>query len=104
MTYREWCIATCSRFQMSEAEVELLLTNQYELIADPDDFVDVKKAKTAIVKEFANLIPLANISEGGYSVSWNMDAIKLWYRQACSELGIADTLTRPVIRNKSNIW
>lgn len=100
MTYKEWMIATGSRFNVSEADIELILVNQG---IEPEEQVDVVKAKTAMCKEFAMVIPMANVTEGGYSVSWNMEALKLWYKQTASELGLTD-VTAPKIRNRSNIW
>lgn len=100
ITYKEWMTATCARFNMSETDVDLVLLNNNLFSCDE---VDVKKAKRALVNEFASIIPLANISEGGYSVSWNMDAVKMWYNQMCGELGIVP-VTNPKIRNRSNRW
>lgn len=89
-----------TKFNLSDEDIELIAANQgIDLEAD----VDVTQAKTALVKEFALVIPMANVTEGGYSISWNMEAIKLWYRQACSELGITP-VTTPSIRNASNRW
>ena len=79
------------------------MANQTELIPDAEANVDTKTAKTALVKEFASIIPLANVSEGGYSVSWNMEAVKLWYNQTCDELGITPA-EKPKVRDRSNIW
>ena len=79
------------------------MANQSELIPDPKATVEARTAKTALVKEFASIIPLANVSEGGYSVSWNMEAVKLWYNQTCDELGITP-VNKPKVRNRSNIW
>lgn len=46
-----------------------------------------------------------NVTEGGYSVSWNMEAVKLFYNALCNELGKENVLfSRPKIRNKSNVW
>lgn len=103
MTYKEWFTATGRRFGIEAGDVELILANQAELIPDADADVEPKTAKTALVKEFASMIPLANVSEGGYSVSWNWDAIKFWYNTTCSELGITPTTT-PKVRNRSNLW
>ena len=103
MTYKEWFTKTTRRFGVSSEDVDLILANQTELIADPDAEVDAKTAKRALVKEFASIIPLANVSEGGYSVSWNMEAVKLWYNQTCDELGIIPA-DKPKVRNRSNIW
>lgn len=105
MTYREWMRITCSRFNMNSDEVELILYNQLETIGNPDDTTDVTTAKRALLKEAAMLIPLANIQEGDYSVSWNLEALKLWYSQTCGELGIPDELTvKRGVRNRSNVW
>lgn len=103
MTYKEWITKTVAKFQLSADDVDLLLCNQSVLIPDPNAQVDVRTAKTVLCREFATLIPLANIGEGGYSISWNLDAIKLWYNAACAELGITP-VGRPQIRNKSNVW
>lgn len=100
MNYEQWMTAMGSRFQMSETDIELVMTNQG---IEPGEEVDVTKAKTALCKEFALAIPLANVSEGGYSVSWNMDAIKMWYNATCGELGITPAST-PRIRNASHRW
>jgi len=103
MTYKQWITKTGARFQLSADDVDLILTNRADLIPNPDAVVDVKTAKTALCKEFASLIPLANVSEGGYSITWNWDALKLWYSQTCAELGLQD-ITKPQIRNKSFVW
>lgn len=103
MTYKEWLTKTTRRFGVSSEDVDLILANQAELIADPEATVDTKTAKKALVKEFASIIPLANVSEGGYSVTWNMEAIKLWYNQTCDELGVIPA-NKPKVRNRSNIW
>lgn len=103
MTYREWMSAMGAKFNMSEADVELILVNQAGIISDPDETVDVVKAKTALCKEFAMVLPMANITEGGYSISWNMEAVKMWYRLTAAELGLTDA-TAPRIRNRSNVW
>lgn len=100
MTYKKWMQLTGTKFNISDEDIELIAANQgIDLEAD----VDVAKAKMALVKEFATVIPMANVSEGGYSLSWNMEALKLWYKQACGELGITP-VTTPRIRNASNRW
>ena len=103
MTYKEWITATTARFQVLPADVDLILTNQGGLIPEPDVEVDARIAKTALCREFASLIPLCDISEGGYSISWKWDAIKLWYNLTCAELGIVP-VDKPKIRDRSNLW
>jgi len=92
--------AMCAKFGMSSSDIDLIIVNQ-NIDADAD--VEVKKAKAALCKEFALLLPLANVTEGGYSITWNMDAIKIWYRQTSAELGMSDA-TAPRVRNRSGVW
>lgn len=103
MTYKEWFTLTTARFGIEAAEVELIMANQKAIIPDADAEVEPITAKTALCKEFGSIIPLQNVSEGGYSVSWNWEAIKFWYNQVCGELGITP-VTTPKIRNASNRW
>ena len=103
MTYREWMKSSTARFNIGESDIELMLTNQAALIPDTDATVDVRTAKLALCGEIATIIPMANISEGGYSLSWNMDAVKLWYTSMCRELGIAD-VTKPKVKGRSDLW
>ena len=103
MTYKEWITTTVKRFGIEGADVELILANQAALIPDVEAEAEPMTAKTALVKEFANIIPLANVSEGGYSVSWNWEALKMWYNITCGELGITPA-NKPQVRNRSNVW
>ena len=103
MTYKEWITSTVKRFGVTAEDVELILTNQTELIPDAEATVEPTTAKRALVKEFASVIPLANVSEGGYSVSWNWEALKMWYDITCGELGITPA-NKPKVRNRSNVW
>jgi hypothetical protein len=103
MTYKEWITATTKRFTIGTTDVELMLFNQRELIPDENAEADITTAKTALCREFANIVPVANVSEGGYSISWNWEAIKLWYNQTCSELGLIP-VGKAKIRDRSNRW
>ena len=103
MTYREYITSVAARFNATESDIEELLTNQQKLIPNPEEAADPQVAKRALCAEFATLIPLANISEGGYSVSWNIEALKIWYNATCDELGITP-VGKPRLKNRSNIW
>lgn len=103
MTYKEWMTKMGAKFQLMPSDVELILINQSALIPDVEAPVDVRKAKTALCLEFATIIPLADIGEGGYSISWNLDAIKFWYQGTCAEVGLIP-FNKPKIRNGSNRW
>jgi len=103
MTYKQWITATVKPFTIGTADIELILFNQRGIIPDENAEADIFIAKSALCKEFQTLIPLMNISEGGYSITWNWDAIKLWYNLTCEELGIVP-VDKPKIRDRSNRW
>lgn len=101
MTYRDWFKATCEDFNISDGKLEVIMVNQG---LNPDEEVDVFKAKKALCLEFATIIPMySSVSEGGFSKSYNMEAIKIWYSRMCKSVGVRD-VTKPSLKNKSNIW
>lgn len=101
-TNKEYLTKTLSRFNITEDDVELILADTG---LEGDDPLDVRACKLAMYRSMSSILPAANISEGGYSISWNMEALRMWYRALCKELGVEDVLTpKPKVRNKSNLW
>lgn len=89
---------------MAEDDIDIILVKS-ELDADAD--VDVRSCDMATYNRMSVLFKsaLLNVSEGGYSVSWNMEALKLFYNALCSELGVENVLlARPKVRNRSHLW
>ena len=99
-TNNEYFLAVLSRFNVTQTDIDVMLL---EAGITGSASVDEKKKKNAIYKGFTLMLPLANVSEGGYSVSWNMEAVKLYYNQLCKELGESNVLQQE-IRNNTNIW
>ena len=99
-TNNEYILAVLSRFDVTQTDIDVMLL---EAGLTGSASVDVTACKTAIYKGFTIMLPLANVSEGGYSNSWNMEAIKWYYNQLCKELGESNVL-QPEIRNNTNIW
>ena len=100
MTNQEYIEATTQRFNFSETDLALFWVNQD---LDKEAEADPTACKTALVREIANIIPLYNVSEGGFSISWNFEAIKLWYNTTCAELGITPTALNPTLKHVS-VW
>ena len=98
MTNKEALTATLSRFGLTEADIDLILFNQG---LSPDAEADSKAVKVALYNEFVTILPLANVSEGGYSISWNAELLKLWFSALSKELGKPDPFL-PRIKNISN--
>lgn len=87
MTNREYLQQTLGKFNVAPEEIDLVLINQG---LNGDEYVDVPAARLALYEEFATLLPIAEISEGGFSIRWNMAAIKLWYSNLARQLGRPD--------------
>lgn len=104
MTYKEYLTKSLDSFGVSEDDIDIIL---FKADLNKDEEADVNKADNAIYNRLSIVLKnmTQNISEGGYSISWNIDAVKLYYSQLCSELRKPNLLDRkPKVRNKSNLW
>lgn len=96
---REYLTATLNRFNLSETDIDVIMAEHPEL----DGELNVMSCKLAMYASMSAILPTTDVSESGYSVTWNIDTLKLWYRSLCNELGKPNAL-KPAIRNRSNIW
>lgn len=104
MTNKEYLTKSLSGLGVSDDDVDIILLKSG---LDGSQEADVKVADNAIYDRFSVVLKGAtqNVSEGGYSISWNMPAVKLYYTALCTELGKKNILeTQPKIRNRSNYW
>lgn len=89
---------------LEEGDIDIILLKGG---IDADQPADVSACDLAVYNRFSAVLKavMCNVSEGGYSISWNMEAVKMFYRALCNELGKDDVLVeRPKIRNRSNMW
>lgn len=100
MTNTEYITYTLSRFNVTSEDVSFIL---FEADLTGSASADKEACKKAIYDRFSVVLPLANVSEGGYNVSWNMDAVNAFYSQLCNELGKVNVL-KPKFYNRTNIW
>jgi hypothetical protein len=104
MTNKEYITKSLNGLNVSEDDIDIIILKAG---INPDAMVDVKQADTAVYNHMSIVLKgaLQNVSEGGYSVSWNMEAIKMYYNSLCYELGLENVLVgRPKVRNRSNYW
>jgi len=104
MTNRQYIIKYLSGLNISDDDVSIILLKGN---LDGDAEADTHACDMAIYNRISVVLlaVVQNISEGGYSVSWNMEAVKLFYAALCNELGLENVLVgRPKIRNRSYIW
>jgi hypothetical protein len=102
-TNRDYLIKALAKFNVSEDDVDVMLLDSPNLL--PDATPDVRGCKLAIYASMSTILPLANIGESGYSISWNIEALKMWYNALCVELGKENLIGgKPKIRDRSNSW
>lgn len=59
--------------------------------------------KTCIAKAIPEMLMITNVSEGGYSVSRDVQALKAYYGLLCADLGLPNKF-KPSIKDKSTQW
>lgn len=100
ITNREYLTAALNRFGMTENDIDVIIVENPILEGVT---LDVKACKLAMYNSLSSILPVANVSEGGFSVTWNIDGLKIWYKSLCNELGLVNVM-RPTVRNRSNMW
>lgn len=104
MTIADYIIADFAQFgvELSQNEIDALLIDNN---VSSGDLYDSKIAKKVIHSYIPKLLLKPQVSEGGYSVKYDSQAITNYYLLLCSELGLENKLNpTPKIRNRSNLW
>ena len=99
MTNKEYITKSLNGLNISDDDIEIIMLKGS--VNDPHACdMAVYHRMSAVIKGMTQ-----NVSEGGYSISWNMDAVKLFYAALCNELGVENVLVnRPKVRDRSNFW
>lgn len=107
MTNKEYITARLEGLNVSEADIAIILIKADMQGDDQCEGREGAKACDLAVYDRMSVVikgAMKNISEGGYSISWNMDAVKMFYNSLCNELGKPNVLEKkPVIRCR-NVW
>ena len=104
MTNKQYLTTTLNGLNVSESDIDIILLKAG---IDADADADAGSCDNAVYNRMSVVLKgmTQNVSEGGYSVSWNMDAVKMFYNALCNELGKETVLfSRPKIRNKPKVW
>ena len=104
MTNKEYLTKLLTGLSVSEDDIDIIILKSG---LDADAVADIQNADKAVYNRMSVILKgvMQNISEGGYSISWNMEAVKLFYNSLCNELGLENVLVgRPKVRNRSNFW
>lgn len=99
-TNQEYLQKTLGKFDITDDEIDVMLADSS---LSGEAALDVLACKNAIYKSMSSILPVANVSEGSFSRSWNMEAVKMWYGSLCTELNKVNVL-KPKLRDRSNRW
>ena len=105
-TNKDYLVTATRALNLSEDDIDLIILKS-GIDADADGDASVRDCDMAIYKRFSVVLggSMQNVTEGGYSVSWNMDAVKMFYKSLCEELGVENVLVgHSKVRNRSNYW
>jgi len=102
MTNKQYLTKSLNGLNVSEDDIDVILLKSG---IDGETTADVRACDFAVYCRMSVLLKGAtqNVSEGGYSISWNIEAVKLYYNALCNELGLANAL-KPKVRNRSDYW
>lgn len=104
MTNKEYITKSLNGLNISDDDIDIIMLKGS---VDADAPADVNACDMAVYHRMSAVIKAMtqNVSEGGYSISWNMEAVKLFYAALCNELGVENVLiNRPKVRDRSNVW
>lgn len=104
MTNKEYLTKSLNGLNISEDDIDIILLKGG---LDASGDVDTTICDMSVYNRMSVVLKgmMQNVSEGGYSISWNIEAVKLYYSALCTELGKENVLvSRPKIRNRSNYW
>ncbi|MDO4782992.1 MAG: hypothetical protein Q4A09_07250 [Capnocytophaga felis] len=104
MTNKEYLTKLLSGLNLSEDDIDIILLKGN---LQTDGEVSISDCDNAVYHRMSVVLKsaLQNVSESGYSISWNMEAVKVFYQSLCNELGKPNVLfNKPKLRNRSNIW
>lgn len=107
MTNQEYIVAKLARFGVTfsandlaamAADGDISLAGEYTAA----NAVAVKTCLAGIIPE---LLTVTSVSEGGYSIARDKDALLAYYAMLCDELHIPNKLkAKPAIKDHSNKW
>lgn len=103
-TNRQYLAASLKGLNVTDEDIDIIILKSG---IDADASADTKACDMAVYKRMSVMLAATaqNVSEGGYSISWNMEAVKMYYNALCNELGVENALVgRPKVRNRSNYW
>lgn len=95
MTNKEYISFCLGRFGATDADLNIIL-EKYLLPENAD--AEPSVIEEAVYNELPLIVAgLSNVSEGGYSISWNIEGLKMYYSSLASALKKENKLSSKLI-------
>lgn len=98
-TNREYLNGILSGFGITDTTVDLIIADHPGL----EGQLNTSACKLAIYDSIPTFLPVADVSQGGYSVTWDVERLKMWFAALCKDLGKPNPYGS-TIKNRSNYW
>lgn len=106
MTIRDYIVSKFQSFGISMSEADLFdISMDVDLddkITDANRLDVLRSIALSVIPQL--LLRAKSISENGFTISWDNDALLKYYAWLCNLLGIEDTLNRSAVRDITNMW
>jgi len=106
MTIKEYITSKFQTFGVNLSEADLVDISMIVNLDDEATGDAIGKAlKAMAIHVIPNLLLRAkSISENGFSITWDNEALLKYYSWLCEHLGINDILNKSSVSDKSNMW
>lgn len=106
MTIREYIVSKFQSFGISLSEADFvdvsMSVNLDERISDENRLDALRAVAISVIPQL--LLRAKSISENGFTISWDNDALLKYYAWLCDTLEIDNMLNRSVVRDITNMW
>lgn len=106
-TIRKYIEAKLERFNIncSDVEVQALMVQHAIIGNEPLGADGLKKSHAALASILSELLVIASVTEGGYSIAWNIEGIKAYITMLQKQAGVeADNAMFGSITSISDTW
>lgn len=106
MTIREYITSKFQTFGITLSDADMIDISMSvdvdEQITEANRLEALRAVATSVIPQL--LLRAKSISENGFSISWDNDALLKYYAWLCAQLGIDDTLNSSVVRDITGRW
>jgi hypothetical protein len=106
LTAQEYIETKLKKFGVDFEQIEikaLFIEQSITPTLSIEDSASLKSVQKCLVSMLSEMLLMPNITEGGYSVSWNLDGLKAYLNELNTKLG-NDVIGEAIVTNASEKW